>query len=345
MKAKVDIYLYSIFFIFTLLISYYLGVAFFDITTGLDFNKYVVNLEFFSGKDVEVYDSQGSLYFWSIANFSGFSYEFYTSRNLSTLINNKIQLINLTYYLLGLLGLGLLLKIKKVNSLHILLSLSVLNFFPTALYFRLTMKPEIMAFAILPWLFLLFTYYFEQRNNLNSYILIILLSLTLTTKGSITGMVLISLLFLYGKKLIRIRDNLPLLLGTLIFSSLFLYLNFLLTGKFLFGRPNVVGESLLNKWNNTADLNFFTNIDFRNLYENPFKYLHSDSFVSITLLDTLSDYFTFFWKHNENGNYFQHDKVQYTDNFLIQNFLPDYISIIFTFTFYFLVVILYIYGI
>ncbi len=345
MKTKVDSYLYFIFFIFTLIISYYLGVAFFDITTGLDFNKYVVSLQFFSGNDVEIYDPQGSLYFWSIANFSGFNNMMYASRDFSTLINNKIQLINLTYYLLGLLGLGLLLKIKKVNSLHIFLSLSVLNFFPTALYFRLTMKPEIMAFAILPWLFILFTYYFEQRNNLNTYLLIILLSIALTIKGSITGMVLLSLLFLYGKKILQIRDNLFLLLGTLTFSSLFLYINFLLTGKFLFGEPNVVDESLLNKWNHTAGLNFFTNIDFRNLYENPFKYLHSDSFISITLLDTLSDYFTFFWKHNEYGNYFQLDNIQYTDNFLIQNFLPDYISIIFTLTFYFLIVILYIYGI
>ncbi len=345
MKSKLDSYLYFIFFIFTLLISYYLGVAFFDITTGLDFNKYVVNLQLFSGKDVEVYDSNGSLYFWSIANFSGFRNDLYSSRDLSTLINNKIQFINLMYYLIGLLGLGLLLKIKKVNPLHILLSFSILNFFPSAFYFRLTMKPEIMAFAILPWLFILFTYYFEQSNNFNTYTLIITLSFALTIKGSITGMVILSLLFLYRKKLIRIRDNLLLLVGTFTLSSLLLYFNFVVTGKFLFGRPNVVDESLLNKWNHTADLSFFTNVDLRNLYENPLKYLHSDSFISITLLDTLSDYFTFFWKHNENGNYFQHDKIQYTDNFLIQNFLPDYISIIFTLTFYILVVVLYIYGI
>ena len=58
-----------------------------------------MNLQLFSGKDVEVYDSNGSLYFWSIANFSGFRNELYSSRDLSTLINNKIQFINLMYYL------------------------------------------------------------------------------------------------------------------------------------------------------------------------------------------------------------------------------------------------------
>lgn len=345
MKNKINNPIYFIFFIFTLSISYYLGVAFFDITTGLDFNKYVVNLNFFSGKNVKVYDSQGSLYFWTISNFSGYSDGVYNTSNLKTVINNKIQLINLAYYVLGLVGLGLLLKIKEISFKNILLSFSILNFFPAALYFRLTMKPEIMAFAILPWIFVLFVYYFDHQSNSSTSLLVILLSVSLTIKGSITGMILLSLLLLYRKKLLKIKDNLYLLFGTLAVSSLFIYLNFFLTGKFLFGRPNVVDQSLENRWNNTADLSFFTNIDLTNLYENPFKYLHSDSFISITLLDTLADYFTFFWKHDQKGNFFQHDKMQFTDNFLIQTFLPDYISIIFTITFYFLIIILYIFGI
>jgi hypothetical protein len=345
MKNKINNSIYFIFFIFTLSISYYLGVAFFDITTGLDFNKYVLNLNFFSGKDLKVYDSQGSLYFWTISNFSGYSDELYNTSNLKTLINNKIQLINLAYYVLGLGGLGLLLKIKEISFKNILLSFSILNFFPTAFYFRLTMKPEIMAFAILPWIFVLFVYYFNHRSSSITSLLVILLSVCLTIKGSITGMILLSLPLLYRKKLLKLKDNLYLFCGTFAFSSLFIYFNFFLTGKFLFGRPTVVDQSLVNRWNNTADLSFFTNIDFTNLYENPFKHLHSDSFVSITLLDTLADYFTFFWKHDQKGNFFQHDKIQFTDNFLIQTFLPDYISIIFTITFYFLIVILYIFGI
>lgn len=341
MKNKRKDRIYFIFFIFTLSTSYYLGVAFFDITTSLDFNKYVFNLNFFSGKDVKVYDSQGSLYFWTIASLSGYGDGIYDTHNLKTLINNKIQLINLAYYVLGLFGLGLLLKLKKVSFKNILLSFSILNFFPTALYFRLTMKPEIMAFAILPWLFVLFNYYFDNQSKRTTSLLVFLLSISLTIKASITGMVLLSLFLLYRKKILKIKDNLYLLFGSLAFSSLLTYLNFLLTGKFLFGRPDVINQSLINKWNNTADLSFFTNIDFRNLYENPFKYLHSDSFISITLLDTLADYFTFFWKHDEKGNFFQYDKLQFTDNFLIQSFLPDYISIIFTISFYFLIFILY----
>ena len=76
--------------------------------------------------------------------------------------------------------------------------------------------------------------------------------------------------------------------------------------------------------------NFFTNIDLTNLVENPFKYIHSDSFISITLLDTFSDYFHFFWNHKENSNYIAFNKIKFTDNFLIQEYSAQYISIILT---------------
>ena len=70
------------------------------------------------------------------------------------------------------------------------------------------------------------------------------------------------------------------------------------------------------------------------MLENPFKHLYADSLISITLIDTLSDYFTFFWNHNEIGNYFALNRIEFSDNFLIQAFLPQYISIIFTAIFY-----------
>ena len=52
----------------------------------------------------------------------------YQDANLSNLINNKIQFINLMYYLIALLGLFNLLKIEKFSFSKII-PLSVLNFF------------------------------------------------------------------------------------------------------------------------------------------------------------------------------------------------------------------------
>mgnify|MGYP006440289393 CR=1 FL=1 len=159
MKIKEKVFLPYVFFLITLLFSYYLGVAFYDITTGLDFYKYRQNLYFFNAQVQEVYDSQGTLYFWSVAKLTGFTRELYGNQELSTLVNNNLQFINFLYYLLGLLGLASLLKIKKFSSKQILISLAILNFFPPAYYLRLTMKPEVMAFAFLPWLLLFFEFY------------------------------------------------------------------------------------------------------------------------------------------------------------------------------------------
>ena len=171
MKIKVNNFLSTTFFIFTLIFSYYLGVAYYDITTGLDFNKYINNVYFFNKESSVVFDSQGTIYFWTIAKFIGLSKEMYQNENLSNLINNKIQFINFIYYVFGLLGLYKLLKIKKFTFNKIIYSLSVLNFFPPGFYLRLTMKPEIMAFAFLPWVIIFITYYVKKPTALKSFVL------------------------------------------------------------------------------------------------------------------------------------------------------------------------------
>ena len=98
------------------------------------------------------------------------------------------------------------------------------------------------------------------------------------------------------------------------------FLNYFITNRWLFSRPYQNVDSLRDRWDNKATLDIFYNIDFQNLLENPFKHLHADSLISITLIDTLSDYFTFFWNHNEIGNYFALNRIEFSDNFLIQAF-------------------------
>ena len=71
----------------------------------------------------------------------------YINQNLNNLINNKLQLVNFIYYFIGTLGLYRLLKSKNIATRILCFFLSILNFFPTGFYLRLTMKPEIMAFA------------------------------------------------------------------------------------------------------------------------------------------------------------------------------------------------------
>ena len=86
-----------------------------------------MNLQLFSGKDVEVYDSNGSLYFYLLLIFLDLEMN-YISSDLSTLINNKIQFkLNVLSYRPAWFRFNT--QIKKVNPLHILLSFSIRIFF------------------------------------------------------------------------------------------------------------------------------------------------------------------------------------------------------------------------
>ena len=50
--------------------------------------------------------------------------------------------------------------------------------------------------------------------------------------------------------------------------------------------------------------------------------------------------FVFFWNHEEKTNFIAYDKVKFSENFLIQEFLNQYISIVFTISIYFFFLLL-----
>lgn len=317
------------FFSLTLFVSHFVTLLFYDSSKGLDFGKYKKNLQFFSGDNVEILDSNGSLYFYLVSK-SGNLNLFDSGFEQNIILNSMIQTTNFFLYVVGVIGLIILFHNKSYKLGDIFLALSILNFFPPALYFRLTMKPEMLAFTLLPWVIYLFDLY--VKSNKNSFFIFgcTLLSVLLTLKASIMGMVLVSLLIIYFKDLKIFPNKLKMVLITSTFSSFIIFFNWFVTGGWLFSKPAETSLENIDKWNYVADINFFTNIDLTNLVENPFKYIHSDSFISITLLDTFSDYFHFFWNHKENSNYIAFNKIKFTDNFLIQEYSAQYISIILT---------------
>ncbi len=341
MESNVKKNISIVLFFSSLLSSYIFGLTFYDSTTGLDWERYYNTLAYFLGFNTEIYDSQGALYFSFVALITKSKLGFLGSNNLNIILNNSIQLANFLIYIIGLTGLIALFRRKEYKLNHILISLSVLNFFPTAFYFRLTMKPEIIGFALLPWAIYSLEIYFKKRELKTFLFSSSIISLLFTQKASITGMVIICFLVIFWEEVKNILHNLNLLISVLICSVLILFENYKTLGIWLFEHPISLYPNLRDKWNNTASLDFFYNVDLKNLIENPFKHLHADSMISITLLDTLSDYFGFFWNHKEVNNYIAYNKLAFTENFLIQNFLSQYISIIFSIFFYFLIAYLF----
>ena len=342
MRTKTLNYLSSFIFLSTLFSSYLLGLAFYDSTTGLDWFKYFNTVGYFLGFETEITDAQGAFYFSLIAIFIELKADSLQSDNWSLILNNSIQFANFILYIIGTIGIFALFRKKGYKFFTILLSISILNFFPPALYFRLTMKPEVLGFALLPWAIYSLELYFEKRNITTLLFSSSLIAILVTQKASISGMVFLVLITFFFNEVKNIKNNLQLLFVGMFSTMLLLYENSNITGKWLFEKPTPVSADLANKWDHTADISFFYNIDFKNLLENPFKHLHADSILSITMLDTLSDYFGFFWNNKNTTNYIAFDRIPFTENFLIQTYLQQYISIIFTISFYLFIVLFYI---
>ena len=94
--------------------------------------------------------------------FIELSEQFYIADKWEYIYSSAIQFANFIFYLIGLLGLFLFMKIKKVNSTQIFLALTLLNLFPPVFGGRLVMKPEMLAFALFPWVLIGIEYF--KRN-------------------------------------------------------------------------------------------------------------------------------------------------------------------------------------
>lgn len=328
-----------IFFLASALCSYLIGILFYDSTRGIDFNRYIGSVNFLGGYQDEILDAQGIIYFYihsksifvngSVDSFVGNLY-----------VNNKIQFINFLLFSFGLIGLYSLISKMKFKQIEIFICFSILCFFPPVYYFRLTMKPEVMAFALFPWVILFLKEYFIKKSKSMLFFSTFSISIILTLKASIAGMVILCLLVLFFEEVKKIKNHKALIFFTSLSTTFALMIIYKITGRWLFSKPYLNSPEIANNWNYTAPLKFFLNIDFKNLLENPYKYIHSDSLISITLLDTLGDYFTLFWNHIEDTNLMPINRIEFTDNFLIQAYLPQYISIMFTTLFYIISVFL-----
>ena len=68
------------------------------------------------------------------------------------------------------------------------------------------------------------------------------------------------------------------------------------------------GSTLDPTYDFKAPLSILYDIDMYQLVASPIKYKHSNSFISITLLDTFGDYFDIFWD-NDSSLYSKNRKV------------------------------------
>ena len=107
--------------------------------------------------------------------------------------------MNFYIFIFGLVGYYYLLRLLKFSLNVIFPTLLFINFFPPSISMRLVFKPEILAFALLPWIIYLLEKYLESKNIQNLIVCIPMIISIIAIKGNVLVIVSIYLFFSYFK--------------------------------------------------------------------------------------------------------------------------------------------------
>lgn len=272
-----------------------INYLFYNIAESPDFQKYFVYFEhFFTNKATN--HEHGLLYYYLHSLHLSTFFENDTS--LEFALHKSVLDVNFYLFLIGLLGIFKLLKLFKFNNSSIAYTLIFLNFFPPSISLRLVFKPEVLAFALFPWVIYLLEK-FKKTNNV--LYLIIALPLTVTTislKGNILVITCVYLLISNYSifKKIKISTFSYLALGLIVLFCLVTIENNKSNGKNILDIQS--GASLEANYDFKAPRSIIYKTNIYDLFSSPVKHKHADSFIAITLLETNGDYFDLYWDND-----------------------------------------------
>ena len=152
MKLKISNPLFLFSFVLSLVFVREILFLFYDSTQSPDFDKYRDYIAYFYGLKDSTGRDQGIFYYYLHSQYLYLFNSGINENNLSFYLSRTIQDLNFFLHIIGSLGTYKLLKFLNYKNFSILASLIVLNFFPLSISLRVTYKPEILAFAFLPWI-------------------------------------------------------------------------------------------------------------------------------------------------------------------------------------------------
>jgi len=310
MKSKIKSKLKTKYFLMltialSLLLTFSITNTYFNSLAGADNYKYIDNILYIFGESNSPYDNQGLLYFFIISLFlkirtKSFDYEnnqVFISDSLESLfLSETIQLANLLLFIFGLIGFYYWMKKMNIGKNKALFVLIFFCYFPTFYYLRLNMKPEILAFALIPWLFYFYESYIVLKESRSVVAMGIITAVLFTSKSSIAAMIAICLFLVYilNYKIFTLRHiKIGLLTVIISFSALLVENYFLDIGNILNRTPEA-------NYDNKASVDFIYTVDFERLRKDPKKNYHSESLISITMIDFFNDYFELNWKEDSS---------------------------------------------
>ncbi len=294
MKLKISNFFLFFIFLFSTVYIREILFLFYNSTESPDFDKYYDYIEYFYGSKISTGRDQGLLYYYLQAQYLSLFSNSISESNLSIYLSRSVQDINLVFHLIGLSGIYKLFRLFSFNKVSIFTSLIFLNFFPLSISNRITFKPEILAFAFLPWIIYCFECYKSEKSIKYIYFSIPLIVSTITSKGSILGMVGLFLFITYFKQIFNFSRK-QLISTFLIFFILLFLVSF---EDIKSNDVSLLDVTHDEKYNNRANIRDIYNINFVKLIKSPIRDNHAGSMPALTLLDIFGDYLNLYWDND-----------------------------------------------
>jgi len=281
----------------------------YDSMRGTDIDKYGPYLNYFLFGGNNDLEEQGVGYFWLIAEISKLKIEsiLFSSNFVNPVLNFGIHFGNFIFYLVGSLGVFFLLRKLSFSKNIAFLIINMICFFPPLIGARIILKPEIMAYAFIPWCILFLICFFEEKKIIYLYFIVPFLAILLSSKASIALMTALSLLIFFKKELLN-KHTVFLIFLTVFSFALLINESFDVNQKYVWEHVTP------NGYENTASLDFLLNVNSDLIFD-PYRNSQAGSLLGILLLDTFGDYWERYWFHKSawlgNGNLFSINFVRF----------------------------------
>ena len=181
-----------------------LNFLMYDSTQSPDFSRYFIYFEHFANTEVPTLTEHGLLYYYIHYINYYFNYNHLAENYL--LIHKSIQQVNFYIYAVGMVGYYKLLRVNKFNRYVILLTFTLINFIPVSIVQRIVFKPEILAFALFPWILFSIEKYKSTGKFVYLYVSIPIFIASVTLKGNILVILSVYLLLANIRLILNIKN-------------------------------------------------------------------------------------------------------------------------------------------
>ena len=306
-KSKLESF-YFLILLFSILWLKEISYLFYNTLESPDINKYFIYFDHFFNNQTTNKEHGLMYYYLQSLNYSLFYSDF---QNFDLFIHKSIQQVNFYIFIFGLTGYFYLLRFFNFTLNVIYPTLLFINFFPPSISMRLVFKPEILAFALLPWIIYLLEKYLDSKDIKNLIFSIPLIVSIISIKGNVLVIISIYLFISYFRIFIKVPKK------SLIYLSLVVLISFITlslennsaNGKTILDIQS--GSAIEENYNFKAPRSIVYKTDMYGLISSPIKHNHADSFIGITLLEISGDYFDLYWD-NDASEFFKNRKKIFT---------------------------------